>query len=107
MSDPWCDLLARHGADTMRLYLDVGCGWSPLHAGYYDDVPTRKAEVRAWLVARTAELGQRGEKRTGLSVVASKAASPGIGKNRATRTRQQAPAANDAAPTEQQSLLSA
>jgi single-strand DNA-binding protein len=51
--------------------------------------------------------GKDGKSRTGLSVVVSKAEAPGIGRNRQKRSRQQAPAANDAEPAQRPSMLSA
>ena len=51
--------------------------------------------------------GRGGEKRTGLSVVATRAEVPGIGKHKPKRTREQAPAANDAEPAQRPSMLSA
>jgi len=51
--------------------------------------------------------GRNGEKRTGLSVVASRAEPPGIGRNRAKRARQEAPVNEGAEHTNRPLMLGA
>jgi single-strand DNA-binding protein len=114
-----CAFIGRLGQDPELKTSAAGKSWSRLSlaVGYGDDVSWvscavfgESAEHVCSTLRKNDKLyiegaiglnewtGRDGEKRTGLSVVASRAEPPALGRNRPKRTRLEAPANDAAAP---------